>query len=77
MACGMPIIASAQGETERIIKEANCGLCSEIGNPKELSEKIKEIMEEDLIEMGHRSRKYFEEHFEKQKLMNEMEKYFR
>ena len=34
-------------------------------------------MEEDLIEMGHRSRKYFEEHFEKQKLMNEMEKYFR
>lgn len=26
MACGMPIIASAEGETERIIKEAECGV---------------------------------------------------
>ena len=39
MACGVPILASACGETKRIIEEANCGLVSEIGNVAKL-EKI-------------------------------------
>lgn len=77
MACGMPIIASAKGETERIIKEAGCGVCSAIGNPEQLSEKIKEIMKSDLTEMSQNSRTYFEKNFDKQMLMDEMEEYFR
>ena len=66
MACGMPVIAAAQGETERVIIEAQCGVCSEIGNADELSVKIKEMMTADLNEMRKNSRKYFEEHFDKQ-----------
>lgn len=76
MACGMPVIAAAQGETERVIGEAECGVCSAIGNAEELSLKIKEMMKADLEGMGKRSREYFESHFDKQMLMDQMEEYF-
>lgn len=77
MACGMPIIAAAQGETERVIHEAGCGVCSTIGDAKQLSDAIKEMMSADLGKMKEQSRKYFEQHFDKQMLMDQMEKYFR
>lgn len=77
MACGMPVIAAAQGETKRVIAEAQCGICSAIGNAEELSVKIKEMMTADLNEMRKKSRKYFEEHFDKQMLMDQIEEYFR
>lgn len=77
MACGVPIIASAEGETKRIIKEAECGVCCTIGDEKELSEKIIKVMEENLTEIKRRSRVYFEKHFDKKMLMDQMEKYFR
>lgn len=76
MACGMPIIASAQGETERIIREAECGVCSSIGNPEALADAIRDMMTENLDEMHRKSREYFKKHFEKQMLMDEMERYF-
>lgn len=77
MACGMPVVAAAQGETERVINEAECGVCSSIGNAEELSLKIKDMMKSDLVEMGLRSRKYFEKHFDKKMLMDQMDEYFR
>ena len=76
MACGMPIIASAEGETERIVKEAQCGVCCKIGDATALAETIKKMMSLDIHTMSFNSRKYCEEHFDKQKLMDEMEKYF-
>ena len=76
MACGMPVIAAAQGETERIINEAKCGICSSIGDSKMLSERIKLLSKTNLIEMRKNSREYFEKHFDKKLLMNEMDKYF-
>lgn len=75
MACGMPVIASAQGETERIIVESGCGICSGIGDAEKLSEKIKEMMLADLDEMGKKSREYFEKHFDKRILMDQIEDY--
>jgi len=77
MACGMPVIAAAQGETERVIDEAQCGVCSAIGNAEELSMKIREMMAADLAEMGKKGREYFETHFDKQMLMDQMEEYFK
>ena len=77
MACGMPVIAAAQGETERVINEARCGVCSAIGDSQELSENIKEMMKADLVGMGKRSREYFEKNFDKQMLMNQMDEYFK
>ena len=77
MACGMPVIASAEGETRRIIEEANCGLCSAIGDAEELSEKIKKMMNVNLDIMGIRSREYCEKNFDKKTLMNQIEDYFK
>lgn len=77
LACGMPIIASANGETKRIIEESKCGICSAIGDERELEESIKKIKNENLDELSKHSRSYFESSFDKQILMNKIEEYFR
>lgn len=76
MACGIPIIAAADGETKRIIEDAKCGVCSAIGDEEELSRKIKKMMLKNLGEIRVKSRLYFEQHFEKKGLMDEMDVYF-
>lgn len=76
MACGMPILASAAGETERIIYEARCGICCEIGNATVLANGINELRSSNLTEMSRNSRTYFKKHFQKQDLMDEMDAYF-
>ena len=75
MACGKAIIASASGETKRIIEEAGCGICCEIGNANKLVEGIYEIITRDNKEMRLKSRTYFEIYFDKKKLMDEMDLY--
>lgn len=76
MACGMPIIAAAEGETKRIIESANCGVCSEIGNSQKLARNIITIKNQDIYQMKLKARKYFENHFCKQILMDEIDSYF-
>lgn len=76
MACGMPIVASAGGETSRIIEEANCGICCEIGDAEQLADGIQKMVVSDLENMRKNSRKYYEEHFDKNLLMNQMDVYF-
>ena len=77
MACGMPIIASASGETGRIITEARCGLCSPIGDEKLLAEQIRAITKEDLSLTSENSRNYFVQHFDKQTIMDGLEPFYR
>lgn len=76
MACGKAIIASASGETKRVITEAECGVCCDIGNPVSLADGIKKMMKLDSKVMGQKARIYFEEKFDKKKLMDEMDKFF-
>lgn len=76
MACGKTIIASASGETKRVITEAECGICCDIGDPVALAEGIKNIMKLDSKTMGNNARNYFEKNFDKKKLMDEMDTYF-
>ncbi len=73
MACGKPIIASASGETKRIIDEAGCGICTPTGDAEALAEGIKHMMHIDNEEMRGRARAYFENRFNKMKLMCEMD----
>lgn len=76
MACGKAVIASAKGETERVIGKAECGICTEIGNAESLAEGIKKMMRSNCNEMGRKARAYCEEFFDKKKLMDEMDGYF-
>ena len=75
MACGKAIIASASGETERIVKEARCGICTRVGDADALAQGIVELTSEDCIKMGHNAKMYFDSHFDKKTLMDEMDVY--
>ena len=46
MACGIPILASASGETDKIVKDADAGLCSPAGNYELLADIIIQLSNE-------------------------------
>lgn len=75
MACGKAIVASASGETKRVIGEAGCGICCEIGDSEALADGIRGLMRTDSSEMGINARNYFEEHFDKKMLMDQMDEW--
>lgn len=78
LACGMPIIACASGETKKIIKDSNSGLCSRLGDVDELAENILKMSgksKEELKTLGDNARGYYEKHFDKQTLLDQMDKY--
>lgn len=79
MACGIPNIASAAGETAKIINESNSGLCSSPGNAEELADNIIKLSsksKEELIQFGDNARKYYKKNFDKQALLDRMDLYF-
>lgn len=78
MACAMPIVASAKGETARVISEADCGMCSDIGDARALAMNIiamRNLPKDRLNEMGENALAYNSEHFSKKKLMDYMDTY--
>jgi glycosyltransferase involved in cell wall biosynthesis len=79
MACGIPNIASAAGETARIIKESNSGLCGSPGDAKALSDNIIKLSsksKDELKHLGNNARNYYNVHFNKNILLDKMDKYF-
>ena len=78
MACGIPIIASATGETEKIVKEAKAGVCSPSGDIEKLANVIIAIStkpKKDLIQLGYNAKNYYDKNFNKKKLLKKMEEY--
>ena len=75
MACGMPIIAAAGGETKRIVEEAECGVVSELGEYTDFKTAIKKIMLVKDFEMKSSSVDYYKQHFDKSKLLEQMDYY--
>ena len=55
MACGMPILAVADGETRRIIEEAECGKCIKIGDIEKLTATIIEITQAEKVDCDRMS----------------------
>ncbi len=79
MACGIPIIAAADGETSRIISEANAGVCCSAGNYHELADKIVELLNkplDHLSQLGKNARNYYNKNFGKNELLNRIDRYF-
>lgn len=76
MACGMPILASVEGESAFIIKESRSGFSSPPNDVSSMVENIIKLIEmpsEDLKIMRNNSKKYCEAHFNKNTLMKEMD----
>lgn len=80
LACGMPVLASAEGETKRIIEESNCGMCTPLGDELALSDAIEGMQRKLLAERDNWSRnarQYYETHFDKASLLDQMDMYLK
>ncbi len=79
MACGIPVIASAEGETERIIREADCGWSCPLGDAEALAETIASVCAmsstdpKALAGYGERAVIYSKEHFDRDRLLGQLE----
>ena len=76
LASGRPVIAALDGEGARVIEESGGGLTVPAEDPDALAQAVLTLYKtpkEKLEEMGRRGRAYFEERFEREKLLNRLE----
>ncbi len=76
MAAGKPVIASANGETLRVIRESGCGMCAEAGSAELLAEAVKNFVAlsgDARMLMGRKSFEYYNEHFSRDVFMDSLE----
>lgn len=75
MAAGRPILACLNGEGARIVEEAAAGLSVPAGDAKALAAavlRLYRMLPEQRAEMGANGRRYFKEHFDHDKLIDEL-----
>lgn len=80
LACGVPIIVSADGEIQDVIKNAKAGICSEAGDANELANNIRKIInfpKDELARMANNATNYYKANFDKEKLLNRMDIWFK
>lgn len=68
MAAGKPLVGSIGGETERLIRDARCGICAQPENSEALAEAIRQLLADPdrLEEYGRNARSYYQQHFRKE-----------
>ncbi len=79
LSCGTPILAAAQGESAQLVKTANCGVAVE-PELDALVAGVRQLIatpEEERDRMREAGKKYSKTHFEKEKLMDELENLMR
>ena len=75
MASGKPLLIAMEGEINGIVQEAACALTSDPDEPEELSSNIRRLYrmsEEERKEMGERAFAYQQEHFERNKTIDQI-----
>lgn len=80
LACGRPILVSADGEVQEIIIEAKCGLVSDSGDWLSLYDnilKMKDMPEVEMIKMSQNAIEFSQKYFNKNKLMEELDDLFK
>lgn len=78
MACGIPVLAAATGETQRVIEEAGCGMTCDLGDHRALAENIIKfinISPKKICDMRENALNYSRQFFNKNNLLDEMETY--
>lgn len=76
MAAGKPIIGAADGEIRSVIGQAHCGYCVAAGDSKALAAAALDFAYSGRHEeMACNSRKYYEEHFQKDTLLSKLESF--
>ena len=78
MAAGKPVIAAANGETARTIEKSGCGFRAPAEDDEALAEAVRAFLRcEDKARLGDAARRYFEEHFSRQRFMDALERELR
>lgn len=79
LACQKPILGSLNGEGARIIEDAQAGLVSPAEDPAHLANNIEEMFEMTEYQrarFGSNARTYFEQEFEREKLLSKLDNIF-
>lgn len=73
MKSGIAILAKADGESKRIIEEAQCGICAGLDSSiDDFVNDINKLKTLSLKELGNNGYKYYLSHFDKTKLIDEL-----
>lgn len=78
LACGKPILVSANGEVQKVIIESKSGYVSESGDAEKLAKNIIKLMELDIEErkiLGENATKYYKKYFNKNDLFIQMDQW--
>ena len=76
LACGRPVVAALDGEGARVIEESGAGVTAPAEDDDALVAAVLTLYQtspEEREALGHRGRAYFEEHFEREKLLDRLE----
>ena len=76
LACGIPIIVSADGEVQDVIREAKAGTYSNAGNAEMLALKIKNFVsksDDELKRMANNAYQYSKQNYDKESLLSRMD----
>lgn len=79
LACGKPIIGSLDGEGAKIIEQAKAGFTAQAENAEALASCIITMFnlgEVERKQLGRNGREYFEQEFEREKLISKLENIF-
>jgi glycosyltransferase involved in cell wall biosynthesis len=79
LACGIPVIVSADGEIQNLVNKADAGVCSDAGDAKRLAENIKKLVSmstERRENMSRNAVNYYQKNFNKEMLLNRMDIWF-
>ena len=80
LACARPIVAALDGEGARIINESGSGIAVDAGDAEGLAKAVKQLYETSSTErylMGKQGRIYYEQHFEREMLVDRLESWMR
>ena len=79
LACGVPVIVSADGEIQDVINKADAGVCSDAGDAKGLAENIQKLVSmpgQKHKDMAQNAVDYYQKNFDKETLLNRMDQWF-
>nr|MBT6354909.1 glycosyltransferase family 4 protein [Pelagibacteraceae bacterium] len=75
LACGKPVIASLDGIGAKIVNDASCGYSSDAEDFQGLAQSIiafSKLKDVDRLKLGENGRKYYENEFERKKLLSKL-----
>ncbi|MFQ5644135.1 MAG: glycosyltransferase family 4 protein [Thiogranum sp.] len=80
MAAGRPVLASLNGEGARMVTEAGAGLAAPAGDARALSDAVLALFNmtsEERDRLGANGRRYFQQHFDRSLLVDQLLDHFR